>query len=142
MTKTQREKLAPELWAELMPLMQRNADAAHVGYPLKLDYDALLPLPLIIWTIRDGAKLVGYTCHMVVIHPMFQNKWACSFAVFIDERYRSHARPHFQQIERDVTEMGCVKITYTCPNLTSMAPFFENRRMGYQCEEIVLVKYL
>lgn len=142
MPTTQQEKLTPELWAEMLPLFQRNADAAHFNYPLKLDYDALLPLPLVVWTLRVGGKLAGYTCHMVVIHPLFQNKWACSFAVFLEKRYRSHARRHFLNIEQDLIEMGVCKITYACPHLTSMAPFLETRRMGYKCEEIVMGKEL
>lgn len=139
---TQQEKLTPELWEELLPLFQRNADAAYISYPLRLDYEALLPLPLFIWTLRDDAKLVGYACHMVVIHPMFQNKWACSFALFIDEKYRGYSRMHFLHIEQDLIAMGVCKITYACPHLTSMAPFLESRRMGYKCEEIVMGKEL
>jgi len=137
----QQSPLTDQLWQECQPLIQANAQAAG-DYPLRADKWAIQALNLSIWTMRDKGKLVGYCAHVVAEHPIYAQRWASCCAIYVMPAWRGCARRMIKQIEKDLIAMDVRHVTYSCPSLSSFAPFLENRRMGYQCMEIVMEKEL
>lgn len=137
----QQEPISDTLRQEAQALIQANVQSAG-DYPLRSDFWRIQQMPLKLWALRDNSKLVGYCVHLIADHPIYEQVWASCFSIYVDHAYRGCARRMIQQIEQDLIVLGVHHVTYSCPNLSSFAPFLESRRMGYRCMEIVMEKEL
>lgn len=110
--------------------------------PMRIDKWAIQSFQLKLWIARDNDSIIGYCAHMVHDHPIFAEKWASCFAIYVQRAYIHSVRAFIKQIEADLVAMNVDHVTYSSPNLSSFAPFLESKRMGYTCDELVMGKDL
>ena len=157
MISLQREPYSDALANEILPLGQKCWDegtalkgesCAYYGHrDVQIEPDLSLYRSvsdsgrLIIFTIRDEAKLVGYAVIMVYRSPHHQKlTTANGDSIYIEPEYRVHSPVLLDKIINEVKSAGAVTLNWWVSKDGHMYALLE--KMGFVGDEIVMEKFL
>ena len=151
------EPFSQELMTEILPLAQKCWDEATEakgencayhgkrGVQIEPDVDLYQSISdmgrLVIYTMRDEGKLVGYAVALIYPSPHHRKLLTANGdSIYVEEPYRTHSPVLIGKIIKAVEKSGAVTVNW---GVTLGSPMYEVlKKFGFVADEVIMEKLL